>query len=102
MTIVVGFDPDGHGKAVLHLAAMLARSADEDLLVCAVVPAPWAPSPARIDAEYRDYLHRGAEGALEEARRRLPGRRAGGAARPRRALGAGRAARGGRAARRRA
>ena len=50
MTIVVGFDPDGHGKAVLHLAAMLARSAGEDLLVCAVVPAPWAPSPARVDA----------------------------------------------------
>lgn len=72
MTIVVGFDPDGHGKAVLHLAAMLARSADEELLVCAVVPAPWAPSPARIDAEYRDYLRRTAEGALEEARRRLP------------------------------
>ena len=71
MTIVVGCDPDGHGKAVLHLAAMLARSAGEDLLVCAVVPAPWAPSPARIDAEYRDYLQRGAEGALEEARRRL-------------------------------
>ena len=72
MTIVVGCDPDGHGKAVFHLAAMLARSADEDLLVCAVVPAPWAPSPARVDAEYRDYLHRTAQSALEEARRRLP------------------------------
>lgn len=72
MTLLVGFDPDGHGRAVLHLAAMLARSADEDLLVCAVVPAPWAPSPARVDAEYRDYLQRTAEGALSEARGRLP------------------------------
>jgi nucleotide-binding universal stress UspA family protein len=72
MTIVVGCDPDGHGKAVLHLAAMLARSAGEDLLVCAVVPAPWAPSPARVDAEYRDYLQRTAQSALDEARRRLP------------------------------
>ena len=71
MTIVVGFDPDGHGKAVLHLAAMMARSANEDLLVCAVVPAPWAPSPARVDAEYREYLQRAAEDALEAARRRL-------------------------------
>ena len=60
MTIVVGFDPDGHGKAVLHLAAMMARSANEDLLVCAIVPAPWAPSPARVDAEYREYLQRAA------------------------------------------
>lgn len=71
MTIVAGLDPDGHGKAVLHLAEMLAASAGEDLLVCAVVPAPWAPGPARVDAEYRDHLQRTAEAALEEARRRL-------------------------------
>src|SRR5205823_2833013 len=53
MTIVAGFDPDAHGRAVLHLAAMLARSADDDLVVCAVIPEPWPPGPARVDAEYR-------------------------------------------------
>ena len=72
MTLVVGFAPDGRGRAVLHLAAMLARSADDDLVVCAVIPASWPPSPARIDAEYRAYLEQAAKDALEQARARLP------------------------------
>jgi nucleotide-binding universal stress UspA family protein len=70
--MVVGFDPDGHGRAVLHLAAMLARSADDDLVVCAVISEPWPPSPARVDAEYRSYLEEVARDALEQARARLP------------------------------
>ena len=72
MTLVVGFPPDGQGRAVLHLAAMLARSAGEDLLVTAVVPSPWLPGPARVDAEYQAELEETAQAALEEARRRLP------------------------------
>jgi nucleotide-binding universal stress UspA family protein len=72
MTMVVGFAPDGRGRAVLHLAAMLARSGGEELLVCAVVPAPWPPSPARIDAEYQASLQGAAENALSRARGRLP------------------------------
>lgn len=72
MTMVVGFAPDGRGRGVLHLAAMLARSADEELVVCAVVPAAWPPSPARIDAEYQAELERAAEHALSRARARLP------------------------------
>jgi nucleotide-binding universal stress UspA family protein len=72
MSLVVAFAPDGRGKAVLHLAGMLARSADDELVVCAVVPAPWYPSPARVDAEYRDYLQQAARDALEKARSRLP------------------------------
>jgi nucleotide-binding universal stress UspA family protein len=72
MTLLVGYAPDGRGKAVLHLAGMLARSAQEDLAVCAVVPAPWYPSPARVDAEYQEYLHQAATEALEKARKRLP------------------------------
>jgi nucleotide-binding universal stress UspA family protein len=72
MTMVVGFAPDGRGQAVLHLAAMLARSGGEDLLVCAVVPAPWPPSPAKVDAEYQSYLQGAAENALSRARGRLP------------------------------
>ncbi|HKH18530.1 MAG TPA: universal stress protein [Solirubrobacteraceae bacterium] len=72
MTLVVGFAPDGRGRAVLHLAAMLARSTDDELVVCAVIPSPWPPSPARVDAEYRAYLDGAANSALEQARARLP------------------------------
>jgi nucleotide-binding universal stress UspA family protein len=72
MTMVVGFAPDGRGRAVLHLAAILARSGGEDLVVCAVVPSPWPPSPAKVDAEYQEYLRGAAENALSRARARLP------------------------------
>jgi nucleotide-binding universal stress UspA family protein len=37
-----------------------------------VVPAPWYPSPARVDAEYQQYLQETANAALEKARTRLP------------------------------
>jgi nucleotide-binding universal stress UspA family protein len=72
MTMVVGFAPDGRGHAVLHLAALLARSGGEDLVVCAVVPPSWPPSPAKVDAEYREYLDGAAQNALSRARGRLP------------------------------
>jgi nucleotide-binding universal stress UspA family protein len=72
MTMLVAYAPDGHGRAVLHLAAMLARSADDDLLLSAVVPTSWPPSPARVDAEYQEQLQRTAEDALAAARERLP------------------------------
>jgi nucleotide-binding universal stress UspA family protein len=72
MTIVVGVAPEERGKAALYLAGELARSVDEELLLCAVIPVPWPPSPARIDAEYRGYLASAATEALEEARARLP------------------------------
>jgi nucleotide-binding universal stress UspA family protein len=72
MTLLVGFSPEGRSRAVLHLAATLARSARDDLLLCAVVPLPWPPSPARVDAEYRAYLESTAGEALEEARAGLP------------------------------
>jgi nucleotide-binding universal stress UspA family protein len=70
--MIVGHAPDERGRAVLHLAAQLARSAGDDLVVCSVVPAPWVPGMARIDAEYRDELDRTADQALEVARRNLP------------------------------
>jgi len=72
VTLVVGYAPDGRSRAALHLAGALARSAGEDLVVCAVVPVAWPPGPARIDAEYRDHLERTAREAFEEARARLP------------------------------
>ena len=72
MTIIVGYAPDERGKAGLHLAAMLARSADVDLVVACVLPAPWVPGMARIDAEYREELDRTADQALEQAKANLP------------------------------
>jgi nucleotide-binding universal stress UspA family protein len=72
MTLVASFAPDGRGRGVLHLAGMLARSSGDDLVVCAVIPAPWPPSPARVDAEYQAELERAANEALEQARARLP------------------------------
>jgi nucleotide-binding universal stress UspA family protein len=73
MTLVVAVAPDGRGRALLHLAAMLARSTGEQIVLGAVVPSPWAPGPARVDAEYQAELASAAHAALEEARRRLPG-----------------------------
>lgn len=72
MTLVVGYAPDERGNAALHLGAMLARSAGDELVVGSVVPAPWVPGMARIDTEYRQELDRGADRALELARSNLP------------------------------
>jgi nucleotide-binding universal stress UspA family protein len=72
MTMIVGFAPDGQGRAVLHLAGLLARSAGDDLVIACVVPAPWSPGMARIDAEYREYLDGAADEALAVARANAP------------------------------
>jgi hypothetical protein len=73
MTLVVGYAPDGRGGAVLHLAGMLARSAQEDLVVCAVVPSPWPGESAQTPSEYRVFLDGMARAALDRALDRLPG-----------------------------
>jgi nucleotide-binding universal stress UspA family protein len=72
MTMVVGVSPDRRGTAELDLAAMLARSAADDLILCTIVPSPWPPSPAKVDAEYRAELERIATEALEVARAHIP------------------------------
>lgn len=72
MSLLVAYAPDERGAAALELAAMLARSGGDDLVVCTVVPAPWAPGLARVDAEYRAYLDRTARDALDRARAALP------------------------------
>jgi nucleotide-binding universal stress UspA family protein len=72
VSLVVGVNPEERSRAVLQLAAMFARSAEDDVILCAVVPAPWPPSPARVDAEYRAHLEAEAKDALDEARARLP------------------------------
>ena len=54
MTIVVGYLPAKGGRAVLDLAAELARSGlQEDLAVVTVVAQHWAHRPvAKVDAEF--------------------------------------------------
>jgi len=73
MTMIVGYAPDERGKAALHLASTLARSSGDDLVVASVVPAPWIPGVAKVDAEYREYLEETAAAALERAGANLPG-----------------------------
>jgi nucleotide-binding universal stress UspA family protein len=72
MTMIVGYAPDERGRSAVHLASMLARAAGDDLVVCAVVPAPWAPGMARVDTEYQSYLDEVADRALEQARTQVP------------------------------
>jgi len=73
MSLLVAHAPDEHGGAAVQLAAMLARSAGDDLVVCTVVPAPWSPGLARIDAEFRAFLDQTAQEALARARAAVPG-----------------------------
>jgi nucleotide-binding universal stress UspA family protein len=63
---------DGRGTSALHLAAVLARSRNDRLVVCAVVGERWPAGIARIDAEYQDYLENAAGDALDLARLALP------------------------------
>ena len=72
MTVLAGCGVKESGASSLALAAMLARSSGQDVLVAVVVPAPWPPVPERVDAEYRGYLTRRGEETLEQARRRMP------------------------------
>ncbi|QYN32704.1 universal stress protein [Pseudonocardia sp. DSM 110487] len=75
MTVLVGLPRDERATAAVHLGMMIARSLDEDLLVCTVVPPPWPPGMARIDAEYQEYLDRAAQEAIEQAQGMVPGDR---------------------------
>ncbi len=72
MTIVVGYPPNRRGQGALSLAAMIARTSGEDLVVCAVVPAPWMPGGFKVDAEYHAYLAEVAQSALDQARTEVP------------------------------
>jgi nucleotide-binding universal stress UspA family protein len=75
MTVLVGLPRDERATAAVHLGVMIARSLDADLLVCTVVPPPWPPGMARIDAEYQEYLDSDAREAIERARGLVPGDR---------------------------
>jgi nucleotide-binding universal stress UspA family protein len=72
VSVVVGVAPDGRSTAAVRLAAVLARSAGEDMVLATVVPAHWPPGVGRIDAEYQAYLKGLATAALDQARAELP------------------------------
>jgi nucleotide-binding universal stress UspA family protein len=72
VTIVVGYPPNRRGKAVLSLAALLARSSGEDLVVSIVVPTPWLPGVVREDTAYQSQLDEMTDSALTKARAELP------------------------------
>jgi nucleotide-binding universal stress UspA family protein len=72
VTILVGLPRDERAAAVVGLGVVLARSLDEDLLVCTVVPPPWPPGVGRVDAEYQAHLDREAHEAVHRARALVP------------------------------
>jgi nucleotide-binding universal stress UspA family protein len=72
VTIVVGYPPNRKGKAVLNLAALVARSSGEDLAVCVVAPESWLPGLVREDAAYQSQINELTDGALAQARSELP------------------------------
>jgi nucleotide-binding universal stress UspA family protein len=71
MTTVIGLVPNERGAAAVHLGAMLARSVSDDVVVATIVPAPWPPSPYRIDAEFLAHQEKAASEALAAARARI-------------------------------
>ncbi|MCV7191351.1 universal stress protein [Mycolicibacterium brumae] len=72
MTILVGYPLKLRSKAVTNLAAALARTRGEDLVVCVVAPAPWMPGMSRADQGYRAYIDELTEEAFGHARADLP------------------------------
>lgn len=69
MTILVGYRADESGVSALHLAVLLARSADTDLVVCAIVADAWPVDPTNLDTEFLAYLDRVADQQLAQAQR---------------------------------
>jgi nucleotide-binding universal stress UspA family protein len=68
MTILIGLAPGQRDDAAVHLGSMLARSTGEDVVVLAVVPAPWPPNPYQADKEYLAFQEARASKALAQAR----------------------------------
>ncbi len=68
-TIVIGLAPGDRGEAASHLGALIARSTGSPLVVAAVTPVPWPPSPFLGDEEYLKVQQSSAEEALDRARR---------------------------------
>jgi nucleotide-binding universal stress UspA family protein len=72
VTVLLGLPRGERATAALHLAAQLARSSYEELVVCAVAPASWPPSAAKVDAEYQEFLDQVTQESLAAAQLALP------------------------------
>ena len=66
---MIGLAPGDRGEAASHLGALIARSTGSPLVVAAVTPVPWPPSPFLGDEEYLKVQQSSAEEALDRARR---------------------------------
>jgi nucleotide-binding universal stress UspA family protein len=74
MTIVVGFSPAKDDWSAIELGAMLARSADTDLLVVTVVPTVWpTPVAGHTDREFEEWAEQQGNAAVAEANAILAG-----------------------------
>lgn len=72
MKILLGYAPDTRGDDALALAALLARTADAQLVVANVHAPAWpARGPGSVDAEWVAYLRDEAKAALVQARQKL-------------------------------
>jgi nucleotide-binding universal stress UspA family protein len=72
VTVVAGCTLKESGNAAIELAAMLARSTGEDVVVAVVVAAAWPPSTERVDADYRTYLTQRGEQSIAQAKEWMP------------------------------
>ncbi|OYX89238.1 MAG: hypothetical protein B7Y84_05960 [Azorhizobium sp. 32-67-21] len=69
MNYLIGYAPDRGGADALAVGRMMARAGDVPLTVCVVTPETWGyPSPAAVDAEYKQFLGEYARKALAKAR----------------------------------
>lgn len=73
MSILVAVSPGQRSVSVPHLAAMLARSEDAELIVAAVLPRTWPPLARNADVEWSDYLRGSADVVLDHAASELGG-----------------------------
>ena len=72
MTLVVGWPPHRDDPAALHLAATLARSAGEDLLLVSVVPRAWpTPVASHVDRDFARWAEEYGDRAVASAREAL-------------------------------
>lgn len=73
MTILIALAPGQKDDAAVRLGSMLARSSSQDVILLAVVPAPWPPDPYQADREFLAYQEDLARKALGRARACLDG-----------------------------
>ncbi|MGI8459301.1 MAG: universal stress protein [Propionibacteriaceae bacterium] len=67
MTTLIGLSFAEHSTSALQLGSMLARSADDDVVVGTVVPEPWPPNPYQADTEFLGYQEAAAASTLAYA-----------------------------------